>query len=53
MQVARGETVIPAGLTDGLAALDVILDFAFNQGMIPRRFSVDELFDEVTRNLTV
>jgi hypothetical protein len=29
------------------------LDFSFQQGMIPRRFSVDELFDDATRDLAV
>jgi 4,5-dihydroxyphthalate decarboxylase len=41
------------GVEPNRQALDVIIDFAFSQGMIPRRFSVDELFDDVTRNLTV
>jgi 4,5-dihydroxyphthalate decarboxylase len=41
------------GIEANRQALDVIIDFAFSQGMIPRRFSVDELFDDVTRNLTV
>ena len=41
------------GVEANRQALDVILDFSFNQGMIPRRFSVDELFDDTTRNLKV
>jgi len=41
------------GVEPNRRALDVIIDFAFAQGMIPRRFSVDELFDDVTRDLTV
>jgi 4,5-dihydroxyphthalate decarboxylase len=35
------------GVEANRQALDVIIDFAFSQGM------VDELFDDVTRNLTV
>ena len=41
------------GVEANRQALDVIIDFSFNQGMIPRRFSVDELFDDTTRNLTI
>jgi 4,5-dihydroxyphthalate decarboxylase len=41
------------GIERNRRALDVILDFSFRQGMIPRRFSVDELFDDATRALTV
>jgi len=41
------------GIERNRRALDVILDFSFQQGMIPRRFSVDELFDDATRDLTV
>lgn len=31
---------------------EVIIDFAFEQGLIPRKFAVDELFDDTTRGLT-
>jgi 4,5-dihydroxyphthalate decarboxylase len=31
--------------------LEVGIDFAFRQRLIPRRFGVDELFDDVTRSL--
>lgn len=41
------------GVEPNRQALDVIIDFAFRQGMIPRRFSVDELFDDTARALTV
>ncbi|HZC57800.1 MAG TPA: phosphate ABC transporter substrate-binding protein [Xanthobacteraceae bacterium] len=40
------------GVEPNRQTLDVVLDFAFTQGMIPHRFSVDELFDDTTRNLT-
>jgi len=33
--------------------LEIIIDFAFRQGEIPRRFSVDELFDDTTRALSI
>ena len=41
------------GVETNRRALEVIIGYAFEQGMIPRRFSVDELFDDVTRQLTV
>jgi 4,5-dihydroxyphthalate decarboxylase len=41
------------GVEPNRRALDVIIDFSFRQGMIPRRFSVDELFDDTTRYLMV
>ena len=40
------------GIEANRKALDVIIDFAFAQGMIPRRFTVEELFDDTTRYLT-
>ncbi len=40
------------GIEANRRALDVIIDFSFAQGMIPRRFSVDELFDDTTRYLS-
>jgi len=33
--------------------LEIIIDFAFRQGEIPRRFTVDELFDDTTRALCI
>jgi 4,5-dihydroxyphthalate decarboxylase len=41
------------GVEPNRPSLDVIIDFAFAQGMIPRRFSVDELFDDTARRLSV
>jgi len=41
------------GIEPNRRTLDIIIDFAFEQGVIPRRFSVDELFDDTTRHLTV
>jgi 4,5-dihydroxyphthalate decarboxylase len=31
--------------------LDIIIDFCHQQKLIPRRMSVDELFDDTTRAL--
>jgi 4,5-dihydroxyphthalate decarboxylase len=33
--------------------LEVIIDFCWRQQLLPWRLSVDELFDETTRNLSV
>ena len=41
------------GVEPNRRTLDVIIDFAFTQGVIPKRYSVDELFDDTTRALTV
>ena len=35
----KGLTALP------VAAAEVVIDYAFRTGMIPRRFSVDELFN--------
>ena len=39
------------GLDANRRTLETIVDFTFRQGLIPRRFSVDELFDDTTRGL--
>lgn len=39
------------GLDATRASLGIIIDYAVRQKLIPRRFSVDELFDDTTRNL--
>jgi 4,5-dihydroxyphthalate decarboxylase len=41
----------PFGLEANRRNLEVVIDTVFRQGMIPRRFAVDELFDDVTRRL--
>src|SRR5882724_2368148 len=41
----------PFGLEANRRNLEVVIDYVFQQKMIPRRFSVDELFDDVTRKL--
>jgi 4,5-dihydroxyphthalate decarboxylase len=41
----------PFGLEANRRNLEVAIDYAFRQRLIPRRFTVDELFDDVTRGL--
>jgi len=41
------------GVEKNRGALDAIIGYAFAQGVIPRRFSVDELFDDTTRAVDV
>jgi 4,5-dihydroxyphthalate decarboxylase len=39
------------GIEPNRRTLEIIVDFALQQKLIPRRFSVDELFDDTTRAL--
>lgn len=41
----------PFGLEANRKNLEIVIDTVHRQRMIPRRFSVDELFDDVTRKL--
>ena len=41
----------PFGLEANRRSLEVVIETVHQQGMIPRRFSVDELFDDMTRHL--
>ncbi|HXJ00745.1 MAG TPA: hypothetical protein VNH44_05940 [Micropepsaceae bacterium] len=41
----------PFGLEANRHNIEVVIDYAFRTGMIPRRFSVDELFNDVTATL--
>ena len=43
---------IKFGLEPNRAALETIIGAAFEQKLLPRRYSVEELFDDTTRNLT-
>ena len=43
--------VNPFGVEANRRNLEVVIDTVYRQGMIPRRFAVDELFDDVTRKL--
>jgi 4,5-dihydroxyphthalate decarboxylase len=42
---------IPFGVEANRTSLDLITDYAAQQSLIPRRFSVDELFDPTTHGL--
>lgn len=49
---AAGELdTCPMGLEANRRNLEVAIDFVHAQGLIPARYTVDELFDDVTRNL--
>ncbi len=39
------------GVEANRRSLEIIIDYSFRQRLIPRRFSVDELFDDCTRDL--
>jgi len=41
----------PMGLEANRGNLEMAIDFTYTQGLIPRRFTVDELFDDLTRAL--
>jgi 4,5-dihydroxyphthalate decarboxylase len=41
----------PMGLAANRRNLEVAIDFVHSQGLIPHRYEVDELFDDVTRTL--
>ena len=41
----------PFGMEANRHNLEVAIDYCHRQGLIPRRFTVDELFDDVTRQL--
>lgn len=43
--------LLPCGLEANRRSLETIISFCFEQNMIPRRLTVDELFDDVTRGL--
>jgi 4,5-dihydroxyphthalate decarboxylase len=46
-----GIDMLPFGVAAMRSSLAQIVEYSFAQGLIPRRFSVDELFDENTRAL--
>jgi 4,5-dihydroxyphthalate decarboxylase len=43
----------PLGYAANRKAIDLAIQWAFERKIIPRRFSVDELFDETTAALNV
>jgi 4,5-dihydroxyphthalate decarboxylase len=49
---ASGELdMTPIGLENMRRDLDIAIEYVYQQRLIPRRFKVDELFDDVTRTL--
>jgi 4,5-dihydroxyphthalate decarboxylase len=42
---------VPFGVEANRKSLELILDYAAQQALIPRRFSADEIFDPITRDL--
>jgi 4,5-dihydroxyphthalate decarboxylase len=46
-----GPDFVPLGVDANRKSLALIIDYAFQQALIPRKFSVDELFDDTTRAL--
>ena len=45
------DDTLPFGVQANRRNLDVAIDYVYRQRLIPRRFTVDELFDDVTRAL--
>ncbi len=43
--------LVPFGIEANRKPLQLIIDYCVQQALIPRRFSVDELFDDATRDL--
>ena len=48
---AGGLDPVPFGIEANRKALEMIIRYSFEQKIIPRKFTVDELFDDVTRSL--
>jgi 4,5-dihydroxyphthalate decarboxylase len=48
---AQNEEASPFGLEANRRNLEVAVDYVYRQGMIPKRWTVEELFDDVTRAL--
>jgi 4,5-dihydroxyphthalate decarboxylase len=46
-----GPDTFPLGVEPNRKSLGMIIKYAAQQGLIPRPYSVDELFDDVTRVL--
>ena len=46
-------TIPPIGLDENRKALDMAIQWAYEQRVLPRRLSVDELFDDTTAALTI
>lgn len=48
---SRTKSEFPVGLDGNWKALELVSEYAFQQGVIPRRFSIDELFADAARIL--
>ena len=48
---ASSPDMVPFGVEANRKPLELIVDYAFQQALIPRRYAVEELFDETTRGL--
>jgi 4,5-dihydroxyphthalate decarboxylase len=48
---ATADSPFPSGLDGNWKALELVSEYAFQQGVVPRRFSVDELFAEAAKVL--
>ena len=48
----EGRDPLPFGVEPLRRSLEVVIDYALAQKLIPRRYAVDELFDPRTRDLT-
>lgn len=51
LPAAAGIDPLPFGVEANRKSLELVLNYAAQQRLIPRRFEVDELFDDVTRAL--
>jgi 4,5-dihydroxyphthalate decarboxylase len=56
-QASFAETGVPKldplrfGIEANRRSLEIVIDFAVKQGLLPRRFSIDELFGDTMRAL--
>jgi len=48
---AAAPDLLPFGIEANRKPLELIVDYAFQQALIPRRYAVEELFDATTRGL--
>ncbi|RXH22125.1 hypothetical protein XH99_34590 [Bradyrhizobium nanningense] len=49
--LATAPDLVAFGIEANRKPLELIVDYAFQQALIPRRYAVEELFDETTRGL--
>jgi 4,5-dihydroxyphthalate decarboxylase len=49
--VAGSPDLLPFGVEANRKPLELIIDYAYQQALIPRRFAVEELFDDSTRRM--